>query len=504
MDASDYDLLVIGGGINGAGIARDAAGRGLRVMLCERGDLAEFTSSSSTKLIHGGLRYLEHHEFRLVREALAERGRLLRLAPHIIWPLRFVLPHDEGLRPAWMLRLGLFLYDHLARLRALPGSASVALRRSDFGLPLQPRLTRGFAYSDCWVEDSRLVVLNAMDARERGAEIRTRTTVESAHRDGTFWAATIRDTWSGRSETVRAGMIVNAAGPWVSETLGHTLGLASRAAVRLVKGSHIVVGKLYDGPHAYILQQPDGRIVFAIPYEGAFTLIGTTDVPHAGEPGPVRISEDEIRYLCDCINRSFRARIGLDDVVWSFSGVRPLFDDAAANASAVTRDYVLDVSDRDGRLPVLSVFGGKITTYRRLAEHALGKLAPYRSGMKPAWTGDAVLPGGDMPGADFERFLADLMARRPFLPPAMARRLARAYGTCTDELLGPARTLADLGADFGEGLTEVEVAYLIDREWARSAQDILWRRSKLGLHLPPEGRARLEAYMEVKAKPEAA
>ncbi|WP_019904163.1 glycerol-3-phosphate dehydrogenase [Methylobacterium sp. 77] len=500
MDADGYDLLVIGGGINGAGIARDAAGRGLKVLLCERGDLAEFTSSSSTKLIHGGLRYLEQFEFRLVREALAERERLLRLAPHIIWPLRFVLPHDEGLRPAWMLRLGLFLYDHLARLRALPGSTSVRLRSSALGEPLQARLTRGFAYSDCWVEDSRLVVLNAMDARERGAVIRTRTAVESARRDETSWVATIRDVGTGRSETVRAEMVVNAAGPWVSETLRHTLGLDSRAAVRLVKGSHIVVRKLYEGAQAYILQQPDGRIVFAIPYERDFTLIGTTDVPHGGEPGPVRISGDETRYLCDCINRSFRARIDPGDVVWSYSGVRPLFDDAAAKASAVTRDYVLDVSDRGGRLPVLSVFGGKITTYRRLAEHAIEKLASYRPGLKPAWTGDAVLPGGDMPHADFGSFLDDLMARRPFLTAAMARRLARAYGTRTDSLLGSARTLADLGADFGEGLTEAEVDYLIDREWARSAPDILWRRSKLGLHLAPEGRARLEAYMAGKAE----
>lgn len=499
MSAGEYDLLVIGGGINGAGIARDAAGRGLGVLLCEKGDLSEFTSSASTKLIHGGLRYLEHYEFRLVREALAERERLLRLAPHIIWPLRFVLPHDEGLRPAWMLRLGLFLYDHLASLRTLPGSASLRLRGTDLGAPLQPRLTRGFAYSDCWVEDSRLVVLNAMDARERGAEIRTRTAVESAHRDETSWVATIRDVVSGRRETIRAGMVVNAAGPWVSETLGRTLGLASRATVRLVKGSHIVVKRLYDGAQAYILQQPDGRIVFAIPYERDFTLIGTTDVPHGGEPGPVRISEDETRYLCDCINRSFRARVGPDDVVWSFSGVRPLFDDAATNVSSVTRDYVLDVSDRDGRLPVLSVYGGKITTYRRLAEHAIGKLAPYRPGLKPAWTATGILPGGDMPNADITRFLGDLMARRPFLPPMMARRLARAYGTRTDELLGPARRLADLDTDFGEGLTAAEVDYLIDREWARSAQDILWRRSKLGLHLSPEGQARLEDYMTGRA-----
>jgi glycerol-3-phosphate dehydrogenase len=499
VDASPYDLLVIGGGINGTGIARDAAGRGLRVLLCERGDLAEFTSSSSTKLIHGGLRYLEHYEFRLVREALAERERLLRLAPHIIWPLRFVLPHDSGLRPAWMLRLGLFLYDHLARLRTLPGSASVALRTSPLGEPLQPRLTRGFAYSDCWVEDSRLVVLNAMDARARGATIRTRTSVESARREGEAWLAQIRDVASGRAETVRAGAIVNAAGPWVGETLGRTLGLDSRSSVRLIKGSHIVVRRLYDGEQAYILQQPDARIVFAIPYERDFTLIGTTDVPHAAEPGPVAISEEETRYLCDCVNRSFRAAIGPADVVWSYSGVRPLFDDAAANASAVTRDYVLDVDDGDGCAPVLSVFGGKITTYRRLAEHAIEKLSPYWPRLGPAWTGAAVLPGGDMPEADFERFLESVQNRYAFLPAASARRLGRAYGTCIDEVLGAARRLADLGEVFGEDLTAVEVDYLVNREWACTVDDVLWRRSKLGLRFAPEERLRLEVYLERRA-----
>ncbi|WP_274533819.1 glycerol-3-phosphate dehydrogenase [Methylobacterium sp. Leaf399] len=499
MQPTTYDMLVIGGGINGTGIARDAAGRGLTVLLCERGDLAEFTSSSSTKLIHGGLRYLEYYEFRLVREALAERERLLAQAPHVIWPLRFVLPHDEGLRPAWMLRLGLFLYDHLARLRTLPGSASVRLRAGAHGAPLQPRLTRGFAYSDCWVEDSRLVVLNAMDARERGADIRTRTAVDAARRDDGTWIADLRDVATGRIETVHARIVVNAAGPWVGQTLGSTLGIASRAAVRLVKGSHIVVPKMYEGEHAYILQQPDRRIVFAIPYERDFTLVGTTDVPHAGEPGPVAISPDETRYLCDCINRSFARRIGPDDVVWSFSGVRPLFDDAAKNASAVTRDYVLDLSDRDGRLPVLSVFGGKITTYRRLAEHAMEKLAPYAPHLTPAWTAGSTLPGGDMPGADLERFLADLRLRKPFLPPAMARRLARAYGTRVDRLLGAAHSLADLGERFGDDLTAVEVDYLTIHEWARSADDILWRRSKLGLRIPPEGQARLAAYLKGRA-----
>ena len=491
-----YDLLVIGGGINGTGIARDAAGRGLRVLLCERGDLAEFTSSSSTKLIHGGLRYLEYYEFRLVREALAERERLLRLAPHIIWPLRFVLPHDRGLRPAWMLRVGLFLYDHLARLRTLPGSASVRLRTSPLGAPLQDRLTKGFVYSDCWVEDSRLVVLNAMDARARGAEIRTRTGVAAARREDDAWVASLRNEITGVTETVRARAVVNAAGPWVSATLGKTLGINSRAAVRLIKGSHIVVPRLYEGDQAYILQQPDGRIVFAIPYERDFTLIGTTDVPYADEPGPVRISPEETGYLCDCVNRSFKAAIGPDDVVWSYSGVRPLYDDAAANASAVTRDYVLDVADRDGRLPVLSVFGGKITTYRRLAEHAIEKLGPYFPGLKPAWTGDAPLPGGAMADADFDRFLAALITETPFLPPDTVQRLARAYGTRARDVLGQARTLADLGEGFDGGLTAREVDYLRAQEWVVTPEDVLWRRSKLGLRTGPDSAARLRAYLD--------
>ncbi|GJE77545.1 glycerol-3-phosphate dehydrogenase [Methylorubrum suomiense] len=486
-----YDLLVIGGGINGAGIARDAAGRGLSVLLCERGDLAEHTSSASTKLIHGGLRYLEQYEFRLVREALAERERLMRLAPHIIWPLRFVLPHDSGLRPAWLLRIGLFLYDHLSRLRALPGSQSVRLSTEGVGAPLQPRLTRGFAYSDCWVEDSRLVVLNALDAAERGATIRTRTQVESARREEGGWTATLHDSETGRRERVRARAIVNAAGPWVAQTLLRTLSVEASPKVRLVKGSHIVTRKLYEGDHAYILQQPDRRIVFAIPYERDFTLIGTTDVPYEAGPGRVTISPEETRYLCDCINRSFARAIGPDDVVWSYSGVRPLYDDAAENASAVTRDYVLEL-DADGP-KVLSVFGGKITTYRRLAEHALEKLD--LPGLKPPWTGSAPLPGGDMPESDFETFQAGLRATYPFLPDALARRLARAYGTRAERLLGEARNLSDLGESFDGGLTAREVDYLVRVEWARSPDDILWRRTKLGLRTGRAGVARLSRHL---------
>ena len=498
MDTT-YDLLVIGGGINGTGIARDAAGRGLRVLLCEKGDLAEFTSSSSTKLIHGGLRYLEYYEFRLVREALMERERLLKIAPHIIWPLRFVLPHDTGLRPAWMLRIGLFLYDHLARLRTLPGSTSVDLKVSPVGAPLQDRLTKGFLYSDCWVEDSRLVVLNAMDARHRGADVRTRTSVEGARREDGTWTATLRDEVSRRTQTVRAKIVVNAAGPWVSETLGQTLGQNSKAAVRLIKGSHIVTRKLYQGDQAYILQNPDKRIIFAIPYERDYTLIGTTDVPYEGAPGPVRISADETSYLCDSINRFFETPIGPDDVVWSYSGVRPLFDDAAANASAVTRDYVLDIADRGGDLPVLSVFGGKITTYRRLAEHALEKLEPYLPGLKKSWTAAEPLPGGDMPNADFTAYLAAFKAHRDFLPVDLATRLVRDYGTRAETIVGTAGSMADLGEAFGAGLTAAEVDYLVAEEFARGSADILWRRSKLGLRLSKEEVARLDAYLEKHA-----
>ena len=490
-----HDLLVIGGGINGTGIARDAAGRGLSVLLCEQGDLASATSSASTKLIHGGLRYLENYEFRLVREALAERERLLAIAPHIVRPLRFVLPKDVGLRPAWMLRLGLFLYDHLSALRSLPGSQGLRLAGTELGAPLQERLSEGFAYSDCWVEDSRLVVLNALDARERGADIRTRTRLVAARREDGVWRATLADTRTGETQEARARIVVNAAGPWVSAVLSGALGLGSRAAVRLVKGSHIVTRRLYEGSHAYILQQPDKRIVFAIPYEGDFTLIGTTDVAHEGAPGPVAISEAETRYLVTCVNRAFRRRIGPQDVVWSYAGLRPLYDDAAADASAVTRDYVLDIDAPDGAAPALSVFGGKLTTYRRLAEHVLDKLKDRLPASGPAWTGSAPLPGGDMEGADFPAFLKTFAARFPFLPEATALRLARAYGTRAARVLGDAGSLSELGEDLGGGLSAAEVDYLAANEWARTAEDILWRRSKLGLHVPAGTEERVAAHL---------
>ncbi len=491
-----YDLLIIGGGINGCAIARDAAGRGLSVALVEKDDLASGTSSTSTKLIHGGLRYLEHYEFRLVQEALAERELLLAAAPHIIWPLKFVLPHEPSLRPAWMIRVGLFLYDHLAERQRLEGSHMVSLRGSPLGAPLRTKYKTGFTYADCWVEDSRLVVLNAQDAHEHGAHIRVGAAFVSAARRADRWTATI-ETAEGREE-IEARALINAAGPWVSEVLGEELHLASRKQARLVKGSHLVTRRLYDGDHAYILQNPDKRIVFAIPYEREFTLIGTTDVPHKGPPGPVSISESETDYLLESVNRCFRRPVTREDVVWSYSGLRPLYDDGALNASVVTRDYAFDLDAPMGAAPILSVFGGKITTARRLAEHALADLAPHLPAHGPAWTAHAPLPGGEMD--DFEAFLSQLLRRKPFLGPEVGRRLARAYGTRVEAILGDARTMSDLGRDFGCGLTEAEIDYLIRCEWARSAEDILWRRSKLGLRLDVSQKAELSAALRARAQ----
>jgi glycerol-3-phosphate dehydrogenase len=494
-----YDLLVVGGGINGAGIARDAAGRGLSVLLVEQDDLASHTSSASTKLIHGGLRYLEHREFRLVRESLAERERLLESAPHIIWPLRFLLPHEPSLRPAWMLRLGLFLYDHLGGRRRLPGSAGIDLVRDPMGAGLRPAFRRGFVYSDCWVDDARLVVLNAMDAVERGADLRTRTRCVAARRDRGCWRATIEDRRSGLRREVRARILVDAAGPWVKRFLEQEAGLPARHSIRLVKGSHIVVPRLYDGSHAHILQNVDRRVVFAIPYERRFTLIGTTDVPFAGDLDEVAITAEETSYLCAAVSRYFRKPVAPTDVVWSYAGVRPLYDDAAASASEVTRDYVLDLDAPAGEAPLLAVFGGKITTYRRLAEHALEKLRPFCPDLPPAWTERAVLPGGDMANADFERFLGGFRARHPWLPAPLARRYARAYGTRAERLIGGARSLADLGECFGGDFHLAELEYLAAAEWAEGAEDVLWRRSKLGLHLPAGAERWVDAWFAARS-----
>ena len=495
MASSDAaDLLVVGGGINGAGIARDAAGRGLKVVLCEQDDLGSHTSSASSKLIHGGLRYLEYYEFRLVREALIEREVLLRAAPHIIWPLRFVLPHSPEQRPVWMIRVGLFMYDHLGGRDKLPGSSKLDLRRDPAGAPLKEHVTTGFAYADCWVEDSRLVVLNAIDAAERGAEILTRTRCTSARRDGGAWVVVLEDRAGGRRE-MRARVIVNAAGPWVSRFLIDHVDLPALNKVRLVKGSHIVVPKLFDHGSPYSLQNPDKRIVFAIPYERDYTLIGTTDADYEGDPSAVAAQPQEAEYLCTSINRYFKRQIRPEDVVWSYAGVRPLFDDSRSDASAVTRDYVFDLDAGDGKPAIFSVFGGKITTYRRLAEHAMEKLKPVMGFEAGPWTGAAPLPGGDMPNADFDAFLERVRADHPWLPPTLAKRYARAYGTRLATLLGPARSLDDLGEHFGDDLYGREVDYLLKHEFARTDEDILWRRSKLRLHLGDETMPRLRARL---------
>ncbi|MDE8344873.1 MAG: glycerol-3-phosphate dehydrogenase [Acidocella sp.] len=496
LDTRDaVDVLVIGGGINGAGIARDAAGRGLSVMLVEQHDLAAHTSSASTKLVHGGLRYLEYYEFRLVREALMERERLLAMAPHIIWPLEFVLPHSAAQRPAWMVRAGLFLYDHLARRVRLAGSRAVRFPPHRAGATLKADYKRGFIYADCWVEDSRLVVLNAMDAAARGAEICTRTKLIHAVPEGRIWRASIEDA-SGVRREVTAHAMVNAAGPWVGEILTARLGRNEAKTVRMVKGSHIIVKRLYKDDFAFILQNEDKRIVFTVPYEQDFTLIGTTDIPYDDDPATVAISPAETQYLCESVSRYFKTPVTGADVVRSYSGVRPLYDDHAQDAAAVTRDYVLDVTGGEDVPALLSVFGGKITTYRKLAEHALAQLLPVM-GRVPggAWTARVPLPGGDMPGGDFEGFLAGLVARYPGFPAAMLRRLARAYGTKVGDVLGDAVSATDLGEDFGGGLRRAEVDYLVRAEWACTPEDILWRRSKLALHVPDGTAERLGAYL---------
>jgi glycerol-3-phosphate dehydrogenase len=513
------DVLVVGGGINGAGIARDLAGRGLKVVLCEKDDLASHTSSSSTKLIHGGLRYLEHHEFSLVRKALAEREVLLRSAPHIIWPLRFVMPHDPSMRPAWMIRAGLFLYDHLARRELLPGSRMIDLRRHATGAPLQPTYTRGFVYSDAWVDDARLVVLNALDAAARGATVLTRTACVEARRDASTWQATLRRA-DGREQRIVARALVNAAGPWAAQFLAEHVHAARSKPLRLVKGSHIVVRRLFEHDHAYIFQNPDKRIIFAIPYEGDFTLIGTTDVEHTGAIGSPRIDDAEIAYLCEQASRYFVQTLAPADVVWSYSGVRPLLDDESGDPSAVTRDYSLELSQTVAAppagsadvgsglpggagaerpaAPLLNVWGGKITTFRKLAEEAADLLATPLRAPRGAWTEQAFLPGGDLspwigeagrPDTGFARFVDTLAQRHPALPAALLRRLARAYGGRAVALLDGAP-----GEQIAPGLYRAELDFLHEHEWARRAEDVLWRRSKLGLHYDSTARSAVEAW----------
>ena len=502
--AHTFDVAIIGGGINGCGIARDAAGRGLSVYLCEQSDLASGTSSASTKLIHGGLRYLEYYEFRLVREALQEREVLWCAAPHIVSPLRFVLPHHKGLRPAWLLRLGLFLYDHLGGRKLLPATSTLNLRSDAAGVPLKPgEFSKAFEYSDCWVDDARLVVLNAIDAARRGAEIRTRTRAVSATRQGDLWSLTTEHAENGERTVIQARTLVNAAGPWVARTLSDVAKVEAKAGIRLVQGSHIVVPKLFDHGRCYIFQNTDGRIVFAIPYEQDFTLIGTTDQDYQGELGNIRASADEIAYLCSVANGYFAKQITPKDVVWTYSGVRPLYDDGASAAQAATRDYVLAVDAEDKQPALLSVFGGKITTYRRLSEHALEKLSPFlgaAAARNKGWTGREPLPGGEFPVNGVASQVDHLLGRYNFLSRSHAARLVRMYGTRAKDLLGPAQSAADLGRDFGATLTEAEIDYLMREEWARTAADVLWRRSKLGLRLSAEQAAAVEAAMAARRR----
>ena len=508
----ECDLLIVGGGINGAGIARDAAGRGLRVMLCEQHDLAQHTSSASTKLIHGGLRYLEYYEFKLVRKALQEREVLLRSAPHIMWPLRFVMPHDAGQRPAWMIRAGLFLYDHLAKREFLPASQGVSLRKHVAGAPLKGNYRTGFVYSDGWVDDARLVVLNALDACERGAQILTRTKCTDVKQEEGAWRATLASEQHGRID-IKARAIVNAAGPWTAQfasAVGKVktnanagkdgAGSVTAHGLRLIKGSHIIVPRLFDHPYAYIFQNPDKRIIFAIPYQDEFTLIGTTDLEYTGDPGQVTISEDEITYLCQMANRYFNKQITARHVVWTYSGVRPLLDDSAQNAAAVTRDYLLECDDKIP--PFLNVWGGKITTYRKLSEEALALLLPRLHSNAPDWTAGAALPGGDLQHAgklvatyDFASFSSQFCATYGWLPTKLAQRYARCYGTRAARMLQGATCMADLGEELAPGLHEREARYLFEVEWARSAEDMLWRRTKCGLYCQAHHVARLEQWL---------
>lgn len=498
------DLFVIGGGVNGCGIARDAAGRGFSVTLAEMSDLASATSSSSTKLFHGGLRYLEYFEFRLVREALIEREVLLRAMPHISWPMRFILPYHKdmrfesetptskllsfvmpwmkGRRPAWLIRLGLFMYDHLGGRKILPGTKTLELTGMPEKAPLQDRFAKAYEYSDCWVEDSRLVVLNARDAEARGATILTRTKVTHAAREGELWRIETKDMENGATARNYAKMLVNAAGPWVGDVIHDKIDLPSREGVRLVRGSHIVTRKLYDHDKCYFFQGTDGRIIFAIPYETDFTLIGTTDAEHSDPSQKPHCTDEERDYLIAFANKYFKSPIGVEDVVWAYSGVRPLYDDGTSSATAATRDYTLKV-DAEGGAPVLNIFGGKITTYRRLAESALEKIAEYLPDARGQWTAGVPLAGGDFPVGGVDRLVRELCVTYAFLTPAWARRLVRAYGTEAREMLTGAENAEALGRDFGATLTEAEVTWLMEREYARRAEDIVWRRSKLGLRM---------------------
>ncbi|MCP4936731.1 MAG: glycerol-3-phosphate dehydrogenase [bacterium] len=492
-----YDIAIIGGGINGCGIARDATGRGLKTLLVEMNDLASGTSSRSTKLIHGGLRYLEHYEFALVRKSLIEREVLCKIAPHIIEPLRFIFPHHQQMRPIWLMRLGLFLYDHIGGRKVLPSSKALDLTRNEAGEALQNSFTTGFEYSDCRVDDARLVILNAMDAFERGADILVGTKLMSAQRDDRHWSLQLRDKENGEQHVLKARTLINAAGPWVDEVVANRLQIRSNSVVRQVKGSHILVPRLFSHNRAYIFQNPDQRIIFAIPYEGEFTLIGTTDVDFTGDPGDVEISSDETSYLCEAASEYFKEIVAPANVVWSFAGVRPLFGNEKTSASKLTRDYVLDRHGEQGEPALLSIFGGKITTYRKLAEKVLAKLEdqlPANVG-KP-WTSNYPLPGGDFEICEFDRLVEKLMLLCPHITLPQANRLMRAYGTRAFRIFAPHKKYLAVGEDFGGGLTQIEVEHLIEHEWATNAEDILWRRSKLGLTLSRQQQKHLDQWLQ--------
>lgn len=498
-NSCDFDLLVVGGGINGAGIARDASGRGLSVMLCEKEDLAQHTSSASTKLIHGGLRYLEHYDFTLVRHALQEREVLLDAAPHIIWPLRFILPHHRELRPRWLIRIGLFLYDHIGGRKKLPASHAVNLSKHVAGEPLKEAFTHGFEYSDCWVQDARLVVLNAMDAALRGCEVKVRTEVTDLIREDGFWTVQLLDNNTQEVASITARVIVNASGPWVDKTLGLDEEHDARYATRLVKGSHIVVPKLFDHPYTYIFQNADNRIIFAVPYEQRYTLLGTTDMEVGDEPGVVTIDAEEVSYICNAASEYFSTAVSPDEVVWSYSGVRPLYDDASSNASKVTRDYKLDLDDRKDA-PVLSVYGGKITTFRKLADDAMNMLSSHLSIDSDDWTKHQPLPGGDMPNADFDAYLSQSRNTYSWLPEEVLFDYVRNYGTRICQLLQGRSCVEQLGQFFGGQLYQAEVDYLVEHEWAQTAEDIIWRRSKKGLALSVDEIEALRRYLTNKAE----
>tara|TARA_R110001592_G_scaffold102853_2_gene290049 strand:+ start:2309 stop:3841 length:1533 start_codon:yes stop_codon:yes gene_type:complete len=484
------DVVVVGGGINGTGIAADAAGRGLKVILCEQNDLASATSSNSSKLIHGGLRYLEHYEFKLVRQALAEREVLLKNAPHIIKPLIFRLPHQRHLRPSWLIRAGLFLYDNLAKRVTLPASKGINFYEDS---PLVNSIKKGFEYSDGWVDDARLVTLNALAAQEKGAVIKTQTKCVKAVRENGIWTITLEDTLTGDTSTVHARCVVNASGPWVAKLFSDALTLKSPQNVRLVKGSHIVVPRIHEQSEAYMLQNADQRIVFVIPFEDDFSLIGTTDVEYKGDPSAVKISEDEIQYLLNITNDYFKNKISREDIVTTFSGVRPLLDDESVNAQAVTRDYTLELQDIDGQAPILSIFGGKITTYRKLAEAVVDRISPYFNNIGGQWTASNPLPGGNF--STIKTLTKDVKKEFPWLPEKLRTRLIRSYGTRIFALLYNTNNIESLGHYFGADLYEQEINFLIEQEWVIEIEDVIWRRTKRGLYLTKQQVEQIKEYL---------